>query len=79
MGHGMAFVRVAARLATLAMLVGVAFCRLVAVAQPILDPAALNQRAVELYHEGKAGEAIPISQRALELREKALPDPRHGF
>jgi tetratricopeptide (TPR) repeat protein len=33
----------------------------------------LNRRALELYRAGKADEAIPLAQRALEMREKALP------
>ena len=43
-------------------------------AQPPLDEAkALNTKVIELYRAGKAAEAIPLAQRALALREKALP------
>ena len=42
-------------------------------AQSPLDEAkALNARAVELYNAGKAGNAIPLAKRALEVREAAL-------
>src|SRR5215831_11001446 len=37
------------------------------------EAAALGRRAIELYRAGKAGEAIPLAKRALELREKMLP------
>ena len=43
-------------------------------AQSPLDEAkALNAQAIELYRAGKAGEAIPLAQRALAINEKALP------
>ncbi|HAX74953.1 MAG TPA: kinesin, partial [Cyanobacteria bacterium UBA11372] len=32
----------------------------------------LNQQVVELYQQGKYAEAIPLAQRALAIREKAL-------
>src|SRR5262245_33442326 len=40
---------------------------------PADEARALTSRATELYRAGKAGEAIPLAKRALELREKALP------
>jgi CHAT domain-containing protein/Tfp pilus assembly protein PilF len=36
------------------------------------DAAALNQKIVQLYSEGRYSEAIPIAQRALAIQEKAL-------
>src|SRR5580658_3420397 len=36
----------------------------------------LNQRVVELYQAGRYAEAIPLAQRALAIREKAL-GPNH--
>ena len=39
------------------------------------DAAALNQQVTQLYNQGRYSEAIPLAQRALALREKALgPD-----
>ena len=39
------------------------------------DAAALNQQATQLYNQGRYSEAIPLAQRALAIREKALgPD-----
>ncbi len=43
-----------------------------AMAQKADDTDALSAQVVELYGEGKYGEAIPIAQRVLALREKAL-------
>jgi len=40
---------------------------------PLQEAATLNDRAVDLFHAGKAGEAIPLAKRALELREAAHP------
>ena len=37
------------------------------------EATALTWRAIELSRTGKAGEAILLFKRALELREKALP------
>jgi CHAT domain-containing protein/Flp pilus assembly protein TadD len=37
------------------------------------EGADLNSRAIELYRAGKTDEAIPLAQRALQMREKALP------
>jgi CHAT domain-containing protein/Tfp pilus assembly protein PilF len=43
----------------------------------VLDEASeLNKLAEKLYSEGKFGEAIPLAERALALREKAL-GPMH--
>jgi CHAT domain-containing protein/Tfp pilus assembly protein PilF len=36
------------------------------------EAAALNAQIVKLYHAGKYAEAVPLAQRALALREKAL-------
>ena len=36
----------------------------------------LNKRVIELYRAGKFAEAIPLAQRALAIREKAL-GPNH--
>src|SRR4051812_36580633 len=45
--------------------------------QAVLDEASqLNKLAKKLYSEGKLGEAVPIAERALALREKAL-GPMH--
>jgi hypothetical protein len=45
--------------------------------QAVLDEASrLNKRVEKLYSEGKFGEAIPVVERALSLREKAL-GPMH--
>ncbi len=41
-------------------------------AQQPAEAAALNAQIVKLYHAGKYAEAIPLAQRALALREKAL-------
>ena len=39
------------------------------------DAAALNQQVTQLYNQGHYSEAIPLAQRALAIREKALgPD-----
>src|SRR6266705_554827 len=39
------------------------------------EAAALNQNVVDLYNAGKYAEAVPLAQRALAIREKALgPD-----
>jgi tetratricopeptide (TPR) repeat protein len=44
-----------------------------AVAQTQLEEAkALYDRVIDLYRAGKFSEAIPLAQRTLELREKAL-------
>jgi tetratricopeptide (TPR) repeat protein len=40
------------------------------------DVAALNERIEQLYNKGRYSEAIPIAQRALAIREKAL-GPNH--
>ena len=46
-----------------------------AMAQQGDDADALNAQVIKLYGEGKYSEAVPIAQRALALREKALgPD-----
>ncbi len=45
--------------------------------QQELDEAkSLNQQVVKLYQAGKYAEAIPLAQRALAIREKAL-GPAH--
>src|SRR5260221_2057366 len=36
------------------------------------DAARLNQQALELYQQGKAAEAIPLAERALEIRKRVL-------
>ena len=39
------------------------------------EAAALNEKVSELYRAGKFVEAVPLAQRALAIREKALgPD-----
>ena len=44
-------------------------------AQQADDADALNTQSTKLYGEGKYAEAIPIAQRVLAIREKALgPD-----
>ena len=45
------------------------------VAQQDNNADAHNNQAIKLYGEGKYAEAIPLAERALEIREKALgPD-----
>ena len=39
---------------------------------PVEEANALNQKAVELYQAGRYQEALPLYQRALAIREKAL-------
>jgi uncharacterized membrane protein YccF (DUF307 family) len=40
-----------------------------------VDADALNQQIIQLYNQGRYSEAIPLAQRALAIREKALrPD-----
>ncbi len=41
------------------------------------DAAALNARVEELYQQGRYQEAIPLAERAMHLREKAL-GPEHA-
>jgi tetratricopeptide (TPR) repeat protein len=36
------------------------------------DAASLNQQVLQLYNQGRYSEAIPLAQRALTIREKAL-------
>jgi tetratricopeptide (TPR) repeat protein len=43
---------------------------------PLEEARALNQKAIELYQAGRYQEAIPLLQRALAIREKAL-GPEH--
>jgi tetratricopeptide (TPR) repeat protein len=40
--------------------------------QDLKEAAALEKRVTELYEAGKYEEAIPLAQRVLKLREKAL-------
>ncbi len=42
----------------------------------IQEVTKLNQETVQLYGQGRYGEAIPLAQRALGIREKAL-GPEH--
>jgi tetratricopeptide (TPR) repeat protein/CHAT domain-containing protein len=56
-----------------------AFCVVVlatvATAQQADEATALNTQSLKLFNEGKYSEAIPLAQRALAMREKALgPD-----
>src|SRR5262245_42506832 len=73
---GMAFVRMVAGYVIIAMLASVAFYAPVEIAQSVEDAATLTERAIDLYRAGRGDEAILLAQRALELREKALP-PGH--
>jgi len=43
-----------------------------ATAQQGDDADALNSQVIKLYGEGKYAEAIPLAQRVLAIREKAL-------
>jgi Tetratricopeptide repeat len=44
-------------------------------AQGINEATALNQQVTQLYNQGRYSEAIPLAQRAIAFREKALgPD-----
>jgi CHAT domain-containing protein/Tfp pilus assembly protein PilF len=43
---------------------------------PLEEAKALNQKVVELYQAGRYQEALPLAQRVLEIREKAL-GPEH--
>lgn len=43
---------------------------------PVQEAARLSKQVVTLYESGKYGEAIPLAERALKLREVAL-GPRH--
>jgi CHAT domain-containing protein/Tfp pilus assembly protein PilF len=57
-----------------AMLIGIPFAGAPAIGQQD-ETTALNKRIGELYQAGKFSDAIPLAQRALEIREKALgPD-----
>jgi len=51
-----------------------------AMAQDGNDTDALNAKVIQLYHEGKYAEAIPLAERSLRIREKALnsDDPEVG-
>jgi tetratricopeptide repeat protein len=69
---GMAFARMVSGFVIIAMLACGALPAPAAVAQPVEDADALEQRAVELYRAGKGGDAIPLAKRVLELREKTL-------
>src|SRR5262249_5251766 len=47
------------------------------ISQAVLGEATrLNEWVEKLYGEGKFGEAVPVAERALALREKAL-EPMH--
>jgi tetratricopeptide (TPR) repeat protein len=43
---------------------------------PLEEAAALNQEAIKLHEAGRYQEALPLAQRALEIREKIL-GPEH--
>ena len=44
-------------------------------AQDLNEAGVLNTKVMELYNAGQYAEAIPLAQRALSIREKALgPD-----
>ena len=43
-----------------------------ALAQGLDEAATLNQQVLQLYSQGRYSEAIPLAQRALAIREKAL-------
>ena len=45
-------------------------------AQGLDEATALNQQAIQLYNQGRFSEAIPLAQRVLAIREKAL-NPDH--
>jgi len=64
---------VLARMLLLALVVASVSGGSVRAQSPLDEAMALNTRVVELYRAGKAGEAIPLAQRALALREAALP------
>ena len=38
----------------------------------LVEAEQLNQQVVELYQQGRYGEAVPLAQRVLELRESSL-------
>jgi tetratricopeptide (TPR) repeat protein len=48
----------------------------VALAQGPDEASALNQQVIQLYNQGRFSEALPLAQRALTIREKAL-GPNH--
>jgi CHAT domain-containing protein/tetratricopeptide (TPR) repeat protein len=52
--------------------ISLAFADLGCSQSPLEEAASLGRRAIELHRAGKAGDAIPLARRALELREKAL-------
>ena len=47
-----------------------------ALAQEPNEAATLTQQIIQLYKQGRYSEAIPLAQRALTIREKAL-GPNH--
>jgi len=59
----------------LVVLVTPGFARISAHAQP-KEAAEINRRALELYRAGKAGGAIPLTKRVLEIIERERP-PGH--
>ena len=40
------------------------------------EARTLNESAVKLFNQGKYDEAIPPAKRALQIREKLLPDTK---
>src|SRR5262245_21385390 len=60
--------------AVLAAIVVAALLPPMGLAQSPLEQArALTTRAIDLNHMGRTAEAIPLAQRALELRQLSLP------
>ena len=58
-----------------ALLCLVLFVSCPGLAQDLDEAAALNQQVTQLYKQGRFSEALPLAQRALAIREKALgPD-----
>ena len=41
------------------------------------EAQALNEKVVQLYQQGRYREALPLAQRALEIREKVLGPEQH--
>ena len=52
---------------------------MLAQADPLAEAAALDQRAEQLYQDGNYGEAIPLAERSLQLRQRALPPDDPGI
>ncbi len=66
----------------IALLLIVAFCvpsAVVAQKETAEDADRLDQQALEFFRQGKATEAIPLAERALEIRKRVLVENHHDY